>query len=115
MKTVLAILAISSAGEALALDVLVIGAGVSGLNAAYELCSRGYSVTVLESRDRTGGRVFTKTIGGGDKAVKTEVGAGWLHGAGKSEVHSSSDRTGDDRSLSYVASCSEVGVLICRT
>jgi hypothetical protein len=47
-----------------------------------------------ESRDRTGGRVFTKTIGGGDKAVKTEVGAGWLHGAGKSEVHSSSDRTG---------------------
>ena len=37
-----------------------------------------------ESRDRTGGRVFTKTIGGGDKAVKTEVGAGWLHGAGKS-------------------------------
>ena len=82
MKTVLAILAISSAGEALSQDVLVIGAGVSGLNAAYELCSRVYSVTMLESRDRTGGR--TKTIGGGDKAVKTEVGAGWLHGAGKS-------------------------------
>ncbi len=80
----LALLAISSAGGALAQDVLVIGAGVSGLNAAYELCSRGYSVTVLESRDRTGGRVFTKTIGGGDKFVKTEIGAGWLHGAGKS-------------------------------
>jgi len=45
-------------------DVLVIGAGVSGLNAAYELCSRGYSVTMLESRERTGGRVYTATIGG---------------------------------------------------
>jgi monoamine oxidase len=64
-------------------DVLVIGAGVSGLNAAYELCSRGYSVTVLESRERTGGRVYTATIGEGEDAVKTEVGAGWLHGAGK--------------------------------
>jgi hypothetical protein len=66
-------------------DVIVIGAGVSGLNAAYELCRNGYSVTVLESRSRIGGRVITRTIGEGDKSAMTEAGAGWLHGA--SELH----------------------------
>jgi monoamine oxidase len=64
-------------------NVVVVGAGVSGLNAAYELCSKGESVTVLEGRDRTGGRVYTTTIGSGTQAVKAEVGAGWLHGASK--------------------------------
>jgi phytoene dehydrogenase-like protein len=67
-------------------DVIVIGAGVSGLNAAYELCSKGYSVTILESRNRTGGRVYTTTIGEGESATKTEVGAGWLHGTASNSV-----------------------------
>ena len=40
-------------------DVLVIGAGVAGLTAARELTRRGLSVTVVEARDRTGGRVHT--------------------------------------------------------
>ena len=37
--------------------VLVIGAGAAGLAAARELGSRGVDVTVLEARDRIGGRV----------------------------------------------------------
>ena len=40
-------------------DVLVLGAGVAGLTAARELTRRGLSVTVVEARDRTGGRVHT--------------------------------------------------------
>jgi monoamine oxidase len=40
-------------------DVLVIGAGVAGVTAARELARRGLSVTVIEARDRTGGRVHT--------------------------------------------------------
>lgn len=39
--------------------VIVIGAGFSGLAAAFELSSVGYDVTVLEARERVGGRVHT--------------------------------------------------------
>ena len=39
--------------------MLVIGAGVAGLTAARELVRQGLSVTVVEARDRTGGRVHT--------------------------------------------------------
>lgn len=39
--------------------VLVIGAGISGLVAAYELNAAGHDVKVLEGRDRIGGRILT--------------------------------------------------------
>ncbi len=42
-----------------ATDVLVLGAGLSGLNAAHLLEDSGVSVRVLEGRARVGGRVYT--------------------------------------------------------
>ena len=39
--------------------VLILGAGVAGLVAAYELSKLGHDVTVLEARTRPGGRVHT--------------------------------------------------------
>jgi monoamine oxidase len=47
--------------------VVILGAGVGGLSAAYELGKAGYAVTVLEARARPGGRAWT--IRGGDKVV----------------------------------------------
>jgi monoamine oxidase len=41
--------------------IVVIGAGFSGLAAAYELVHAGYDVTVLEARNRVGGRVISFT------------------------------------------------------
>jgi monoamine oxidase len=49
-------------------SVVILGAGIAGLVSAYELQRAGYDVTVLEARNRIGGRVWT--IRGGDPVVQ---------------------------------------------
>jgi monoamine oxidase len=49
-------------------SVLVLGAGLGGMLAAYELTKAGYKVTVLEYQDRPGGRNYS--VRGGDKIVE---------------------------------------------
>src|SRR5215472_15035405 len=55
-------------------DVLVVGAGLAGLTAARDIEAAGRSVLVLEARERVGGRVVSRDIGGG-KIV--EMGGQW--------------------------------------
>ena len=58
-------------------EILVIGAGASGLMAASELAEHNYNVTVVEARDRTGGRIHTI-----DSlfSLPIEAGAEFMHG-----------------------------------
>src|ERR1700742_3067511 len=42
-----------------AAKVVIVGGGIAGLTTAYELGKAGYDCTILEARDRTGGRNFT--------------------------------------------------------
>ncbi|MGA9470816.1 MAG: NAD(P)/FAD-dependent oxidoreductase [Terriglobales bacterium] len=88
-------------------SVIVIGAGVAGLAAAARLAESGVSVTILEARDRIGGRVFTHrdpalrdpAIRDSASAIPIELGAEFIHGMapeifGALEQMNSSDGAG---------------------
>src|SRR5918993_2366751 len=51
--------AFSLNGMATGKHVLILGAGLAGLTTAYELQKLGYKCTILEARDRTGGRCWS--------------------------------------------------------
>ena len=57
-------------------SAVIIGAGFAGLAAAYKLKNAGWCVTVLEARDRIGGRVFSHKFAGTD--LICELGAEWV-------------------------------------
>ncbi len=50
--------------------VLILGAGMAGLAAAYELGKLGYDCTVLEARNRPGGRIWTVRRGTREKELE---------------------------------------------
>ncbi len=57
-------------------DVIIIGAGISGLIAASTLIQKGANVIILEAKNYIGGRIRT------DRSLGSpfEYGAGWIHG-----------------------------------
>ncbi|MFG2075939.1 flavin monoamine oxidase family protein [Nonomuraea maritima] len=55
-------------GGKAAASVVILGAGVAGLTAAYELGKAGYDCTLLEARERAGGRNLT--LRGGDRLAE---------------------------------------------
>jgi monoamine oxidase len=60
-------------------DVIVVGAGVSGLAAARAMRERGLRVEVLEARDRIGGRILTHRDPRAPAPI--ELGAEFVHGS----------------------------------
>ena len=73
-------------------DVIVVGAGLSGLRAAVEVHESGCSVIVLEAKDRVGGKTLSmdaSALGG-----RIDLGAAWLNDTNQSEMHSLAKKFG---------------------
>ena len=60
--------------KAIDTDVVIIGAGIAGLTAAWRLLEAGRSVAVLEANSRVGGRIYGFSIG--DRVV--QLGGRWI-------------------------------------
>jgi monoamine oxidase len=58
--------------------VVIVGSGAAGLAAAGRLAAAGLDVTILEARDRIGGRIWTADDPGA--GVPIELGAEFVHG-----------------------------------
>lgn len=79
----------STLGTALP-NVVVVGAGMAGLTAARILHDSGYRVTVMEARNRIGGRTWTDhTLG-----IPLDLGASWIHGADNNPLTAWAARAG---------------------
>jgi monoamine oxidase len=59
-------------------DVVVVGAGLSGLQSAYLLQRANLSAVVLEARDRVGGKTWTTDRVPGI-SIRQEYGAAWIN------------------------------------
>ena len=70
--------------------VAVLGAGVAGLAAARALHDAGYSVVVVEARDRIGGRVTT--VRSDAWPIPVELGASWVHDIEASDLAETLER-----------------------
>lgn len=60
------------------MKVVVVGAGFAGLMAAWRLHESGHAVTVLEARDRVGGRVWSQELEPGNPQTRIERGAEFI-------------------------------------
>ena len=72
--------------------VVIVGAGIAGLAAARDLTGVGFRVTVLEARDRIGGRLDTVQPTGW--SIPVERGASWIHDVDASDLAERAERLG---------------------
>lgn len=71
-------------------DVVIVGAGLSGLQAAVDIQKSGLSCVVLEARDRVGGKVWSQPA---SKGV-VELGAAWINDTNQSKSYALAKKLG---------------------
>ena len=70
--------------------VIVVGGGISGLATAKKLKENGFSVLLLESQDRVGGRIRTSK----PLDLSFDEGASWIHGSSKNPITELAEQSG---------------------
>ncbi|EME83609.1 uncharacterized protein MYCFIDRAFT_154161 [Pseudocercospora fijiensis CIRAD86] len=85
-------------------DVIILGAGLSGLSTAVHLHRAGLAVKILEARDRVGGKTCSREVNGS----VCDVGAAWINDSNQSEMYGLARRYG----LELIVQNSE-GEMIC--
>ncbi|KAF8496636.1 hypothetical protein JB92DRAFT_2834576 [Gautieria morchelliformis] len=73
------------------LDIVVIGAGLSGLDTACDLATKGYSFLVLEAREHIEGRAYTIMY---RMHAPIDLGCSWIHGYKDNPAHEIARRLG---------------------
>jgi monoamine oxidase len=74
-------------------DVVVVGAGLSGLQAAHSVRAAGFSVCVVEATNRVGGK--TLTVQSCEKGFN-DLGASWINDTNQTEMFKLYQRYGID-------------------
>jgi monoamine oxidase len=64
-------------------EICVVGAGLAGLRCADILLQYGFKVTILEARDRIGGRAHQETLPSGHQV---DLGPNWIHGTNHNPI-----------------------------
>src|SRR4051812_28540106 len=65
--------------------IIIVGAGIAGLTAAFHLSNDGQSATIIEARNRMGGRIHT--LHDEIFLMPVEAGAEFIHGDLKETTH----------------------------
>jgi monoamine oxidase len=73
-------------------DVVVVGAGLSGLQAALSAQKAGLKCVVLEARDRVGGKTLSQPLASGKGVV--DLGAAWLNEVTQPKIYALAKKYG---------------------
>ncbi|KAF5711603.1 flavin-containing protein [Fusarium mundagurra] len=76
-------------------DVIVIGAGLSGLQAAVDLDKSGLSYIVLEANDRVGGKILSVPASPSSNGL-VDLGAAWINDSNQKEMYALAQEFGFD-------------------